>query len=384
MIATAHIPAPALWNMDAHHSTGHPSHGTLALTRSMDTDEDEQFDVDLTILDFLVYKAVGLVFEWRASEDPYHSDLPSALVSMTADWRTVLAHRHHGRRLDPKAAFRSRLLQFSLIFTHRMHHDETWTTEQSLLQLSEANKARGEYWQQRTRHPAALQQPFDQPKDFPLSDRALYQNRLRMATDLAMPLDQRRWVTDVAGTPSLHCILPLLIELTAARVNLDDDWLPTSEWYGLIGQMMLQAVIEEYLRNGAYGPETFNTIFAFGCPGVDRWAEEPDVVTAMRRLFCDENNLRQEHKEWSDIRQRYINELLPQSGASRSFFHAFQRAQHQHPYSMFEDRMLSFLQSLHKGLVKPDLAQVEEGRINIDGNELTDVESRDMIRRMGL
>lgn len=46
--------------------------------------------------------------------------------------------------------------------------------------------------------------------------------------------------------------------------------------------------------------------------------------------------------------------------------------------------MLSFLKYLHTGLVKPDLVQVEQGEINIDGNELPESESRDMIRRIGL
>jgi hypothetical protein len=47
-------------------------------------------------------------------------------------------------------------------------------------------------------------------------------------------------------------------------------------------------------------------------------------------------------------------------------------------------RVLSYLEYLHDGLVKPDLAQVEEGRINIHGTELSKADSRDMIRRMGL
>jgi hypothetical protein len=64
-------------------SHGAPREGFYNLTRQMETDEDEQFDVDLTILDFLVYKATGLVFEWRASADPFQSDLPNALVTMT-------------------------------------------------------------------------------------------------------------------------------------------------------------------------------------------------------------------------------------------------------------------------------------------------------------
>tara|TARA_R110002003_G_scaffold702_4_gene21109 strand:- start:4435 stop:5427 length:993 start_codon:yes stop_codon:yes gene_type:complete len=306
-------------------SNGEPLEGLHVLTRRMEHEEEEQFDVDLTILDFLVYKASDLVFEWRSSADPFHSDLPSALVTMTGgmsqlksnlqlsaddmpEWRTFLSHRHHGRRLTRPAAFRSRLLQFLLIFTHRLQHDETWTNEDSLNELRDQNKSRGEYWQQRTDHLPALQRPFDPQRELPLSDGALFENRNNLASALSMPQDQRRWVTDVAGTPSLHCLLPLFIELTAARVNLDDSWMPTSEWLDLAGQFMMQAAIEDYLRNGAYGAETFNTIFAFGCPG-PRWAEEGADVTAMRRLFCDESNPREEIREWSSIKQRYINEV---------------------------------------------------------------------------
>ncbi|KAF1839571.1 hypothetical protein BDW02DRAFT_584829 [Decorospora gaudefroyi] len=370
---------------NAYDSHGQPREGYLNLTRRMENEEGDQFDVDLTILDFLVYKAIGLVFEWRSSSDPYHSDLPNALVNMTADWRTFLGHKHQGRRLCPKAAFRSRLLQFALIFTHRLHHGETWTTEHSLNHLREQNKMRAEYWQQRTHHPPALQQhAFDQQKHFPLSDGALYENRNLLASTLNMPMDQRRWVTDVAGTPSLHCLLPLFMELTAARVALDDDWLPTSDWYDLAGEFMLQAVIGEYLRNGAYGPSPFNTIFSYGCPGVERWAEEPADVTAMRRLFCCEANPRNEHHDWTRIKREYIAALLPPGGRDEGSLRALQRAEARYPYAAFEERLLCFLSSLHHGLVKPDLAQVEEGRINIDGTELSEAESRAMIQRMCL
>ena len=68
----------------AHDLNGQPREGYLNLTRRMENEDEDQFDVDLTILDFLVFKAIGLVFEWRSSSDPYHSDLPNALVNMTA------------------------------------------------------------------------------------------------------------------------------------------------------------------------------------------------------------------------------------------------------------------------------------------------------------
>lgn len=200
---------------------------------------------------------------------------------------------------------------------------------------------------------------------------------------MRMPADQRRWVTDVAGTPSLHCLLPIFIDLTAARVNLDNDWTPTSEWFDLAAQFMLQAVIGEYLRNGAYGDEIFNTIFSFGCPGVERWAEEPVDVPAMRILFADPANPRQENREWTLIKRRYIDQLLPKD-RSQSSLQAIQAAQQRYPYAAFEDKLLAFLKFFHEGLVKPDLAQVEEGRINIDGSELSEAESRAMIQRMRL
>jgi hypothetical protein len=59
-------------------------------------------------------------------------------------------------------------------------------------------------------------------------------------------------------------------------------------------------------------------------------------------------------------------------------------AQHRHSYASFEDQVLDFLRDLHKNLVKPDLVQVEEGRIVIHGNELPEADSREMIRRIGL
>jgi hypothetical protein len=234
--------------------------------------------------------------------------LTSTHLLTSTDWRSFLSHKHHGRRLSRPAAFRSRLLQFLLIFTHRLQHNETWTNEESLSELRDQNKSRGDYWRQRTDNAPALQQPFDPEKEFPLSDGALFENRNDLASELNMPRDQRRWVTDVAGTPSLYCLLPLFIELTAGRVHLDDDWMPTTEWLELAAEFMMQAAIEEYLRNGAYGEETINTIFAFGCPG-PRWAEEGADVTAMRVLFCDELNPRQEKSEWTDIKRRHISEV---------------------------------------------------------------------------
>lgn len=68
----------------AYDSNGQVCEGFFNLTRRMENEEEDQFDVDLTILDFLVFKATTAVFEWQARADKYESDLPNALITMTA------------------------------------------------------------------------------------------------------------------------------------------------------------------------------------------------------------------------------------------------------------------------------------------------------------
>lgn len=65
-------------------SNGQPGEGFFNLTRRMENEEEDQLDVDLTIFDFLLYRATAVVFEWYAKPDKYASDLPNALITMTA------------------------------------------------------------------------------------------------------------------------------------------------------------------------------------------------------------------------------------------------------------------------------------------------------------
>lgn len=60
----------------------------------------------------------------------------------------------------------------------------------------------------------------------------------------------------------------------------------------------------------------------------------------------------------------------------------FEGLERLNPYGKFESSLVSFMWHLHESAIKPDLVQVEENRINIDGNALSEVESREMIKRM--
>ncbi|KAF3004941.1 hypothetical protein E8E13_007446 [Curvularia kusanoi] len=221
-------------------SNGQPREGFLNLTQRMENETEDQLDVDITVLDFLLHKAISAAFEWQARPDKYDSDLPNALITMTA-------------------------------------------------------------------------------------------------------------------------------------VCLREEWQPTSEWYDLAGQFMLQAVIDQYVITGCCHDETRTAIFAFGSPGAVSNDEKPDIA-AIRTLFCKDESPSEEHASWAAIRRRYVkesNELCDFEGIVRK-----------HPYVTFEKNLLSFLQHLHDSVDKPDLMQVEEGRLNIDGNELSRAESREIIDRM--
>lgn len=93
MLAMAHRPDAGMRDLEQELAEsirrrqteeGDPMEGLFTLTRRMDTEEDDQFDVDCTILDFMAYKATEAVFEWRSSSNPHQTDLSSALVTMTA------------------------------------------------------------------------------------------------------------------------------------------------------------------------------------------------------------------------------------------------------------------------------------------------------------
>ncbi|KAJ4984909.1 hypothetical protein SVAN01_09603 [Stagonosporopsis vannaccii] len=350
---------------------GQPREGFFNLTRCMESEDEDQLDVDLTIFDFLLYRATAAVFEWYARPDKYESDLPNALITMTAEWRSFLSQKHKGRSLGGVTAFRSRLLQFVLLFTHRYHPTQTWSSEESLRRLKAQNTARGVLW-------SNLYSNRDEhmESDRILNERSIRAVRQHRAADLSLPSSSFDMdCFNDPDRPALDDLLPIFMELTAARTCLDNEWQPTSDWFDLAGQFMLQAVIDQYMINGCCQTERLAAIFAFGNPGAERNGEATDII-ALRRLFCKDGSWSEELPEWTALRHQYIKE----SNAIRDF----EKIDRRHPYAKFEGSLLSFLQHLHDSAIKPDLVQVEERRININGNELSDVDSREMIKRMRL
>lgn len=219
------------------------------------------------------------------------------------EWRSFLSQKHKGRGLGAVTAFRSRLLQFTLLLTHRYHPTQTWTSEESLQRIDAQNNARASLWSSlhgsKKEHSNA---------DRALNDESIKAIRRRRASNKnpSSAFDLIRF--NSLDRPALDQLLPMFVELTSARTCLGDEWQPTSDWFELAGQFMLQAVIDQYIINGHCQTERLVAIFAFGSPGAERSEEAPDTA-AMRRLFCKEGSRSEELPEWTTVRHRYIKEV---------------------------------------------------------------------------
>lgn len=123
-----------------------------------------------------------------------------------------------------------------------------------------------------------------------------------------MPLSTRAWIVSNKDRPTLYTLLPLFMDLTASRCKLADEWTPSSDWFDLAGQYILQAVVEEYVLYGTKG-EIFNDVFAFGGSGARIEDEnEEDDGKGVQKLFRTDNG-REEKKDWTRVKQRYMNEV---------------------------------------------------------------------------
>ena len=377
--------------------------GRLHLTHKMDDLEDQK-DVDLAIFDFITYKALDAVFEWRARPNHHESDLPDVLVEMTngmqpfaiqshvadvpSDWLEFLKHKHgqhlHGQDHSAQQTnFRARLLQFCSIFAHRLDPGSTFTTDQSLSTIRADQETRYSCCRNSSVPPAIIP-PFNLDLEFPLQVEDLIDNHHQLAAVLGVPSDKHARTEDVDRLPSLSDLLPLFMQLTASRVRLG-DWLLDEDWYNLAAEWMLQAVIEQYLCCGAAGNDTFNTIFAYGCPGEgSQDASEPDWIRNMHILFCNGQHPHSHNRNWPAIRREYINELLPDGTHNMSLVNAFQNASGRYPISLFEDKVMAYLAALHSSVDKPDLVQAEQREITINGKRLSKAEADDMLERIGL
>lgn len=204
-------------------------------------------------------------------------------------------------------AFRSRLLQFVLLLTHRYHPTQIWTNKESLQRLRAENRSRSNAWYQRNERYDA---PVCDSLSYSAREKDTRHQREQRADELNMPVAARAWIVSPKDRPTLYTLLPLFMDLTASRCTLADEWTPSSDWFDLAGQYILQVVVEEYLLYGTKG-EAFNDVFAFGGSGVGiKDEDQGGNGNGVQKLFHTEDG-GEEKKEWTRAKQKYMNEVGP-------------------------------------------------------------------------
>ncbi|OCK74748.1 hypothetical protein K432DRAFT_409601 [Lepidopterella palustris CBS 459.81] len=359
--------------------------GLSSLTRSMD--ESNQLDVDLAILDYLLYKTTDSVLQARLSELDGRRPLeewekPEVKVQMTNAWLGFFECHHGADALPLNMTFRAHLLQFAILYASRLNRFNNFTSLGSLARIRENNKLRGDYWG-RTPHSPTLKTPFDPTHEFPLQPSTLHAKKLKLRAALCVPdPDPECWAAHYYGSPacpSLYDLLYLLMQLTASRVDAG-NWYPTTRWQTLAGEWMLQAVLESYLCHGASGESLINDIFGWGSPPREEKNGDNESARMLRTLFFAQEEAGKEIPGWKKVRRQFIDDLLPEDGSSSSFVESMEAASALHDIVGFERNVLVFLGAMNKSFDKPDLVQVDERRIE----GVSEEESREMLAKMGI
>ncbi|KAF2813699.1 uncharacterized protein BDZ99DRAFT_436124 [Mytilinidion resinicola] len=367
-----------------------PFNGFFNHDRSLDP--SDQLDIDLMILDFLAFKTIESVLiaeQARIGGTRIEAwDMPEDKIEMTNHWIMWVAKTHGADAVPTEMASRLKLLEFVLLFTRRLDPEANLTTAASLEKTRKKNKGLAAFMSSRDSFTSELLLPisFDPHTDFPLSNHQLYDNRLRLAAELGVS-DPELWAKEYYGTsmcPSLYDLMTDFFCMTAAWAGV--YWTANNEWLELAGEWMLQAALEAYLIYGVSGEDLFRDIFSVGCPPLDATRDGledeavREAVDAMQTLFCEPENLQQELADWTEVRESYLLALTPDDSPSIISEQTMESARSKFGIKGFHANIYAFLMGLHLAMHKPDMVQVEEGRIE----GVSEEESRQMLENMGV
>lgn len=356
-------------------------------------DPELQLEVDLTILDYIAYKATETLLKNRRAQlkgEKIPNDPNGVKIEMVDTFLTYFNEKHNDPQLSVYLSFRLQLLQFVTLFVCRTDRESPPTTKESLSVLRAYNLRRGQHW--RSSHPWRLPQGFDAEHELPMPQKVLHQYRRAVYQQLNIKdSDPRAWVEDYYGSvncASLGDLLPLFLSLLAARVPFTGKWYLQMGLADVIGEWMMQAAVEQYLICGKSGTRALDAIYAVGydgCAGEELGAIADQFDENMKKttktLFADEESPGTEVPGWEMIRCLWMNELLPTPDDDHnSTATTLLEAVAEHPIKTFEFTLIAFMEEMQTHQPLPDLQQVEDGLIQ----GVPEGESREMLKKMGL
>ncbi|KAK1069250.1 hypothetical protein LTR12_001137 [Friedmanniomyces endolithicus] len=365
--------------------------GTHAAIETRCADESTLLEVDILILDYLSYQSISACF---ASRRPRANLSPAVSLahnlSMTDTFFALFKHRHLHYTLDAELRFRLLLLKLAALFTQRLTRNPSTPSPASLRRLRETNHARARDWLGTVKHHSLPFVPIDSttllhsPED-------LDRNRAQVLHSLDLPAEDEAYEDAYYGTAdsvALLDLLPLFVQVSAARNAMMDPSGLTGAWMRMAAEFMLQAVLEQYLVFGARGTEVIEEAFAWGLRAPDGQRMEVDgEVDEVNDMFTDAV-YETEVEGWADVKKAYLAELIPPADEAQArlskdanlvpssedgtnvtpdtfdFVSHLEKAAEKHPMAAFETKILGFLDALAQSIPEPVLVQLEKGQLD--------------------
>ncbi|KAH0543990.1 hypothetical protein FGG08_001757 [Glutinoglossum americanum] len=360
---------------------------------------ETQVEVDVMILDYLLYMAARQVIAGRkaqrsgvvaggsngAADAEYGGgdgdermvgDMPLMMV----DSFLPIFKANHPTHLVPESTHsRLLLLKFSTLFVHRLQRSPSTPPLPSLQHLRARNHARATTWL--SHHPPSQSATSifnDLSNGLPIPPQSLHQNRRHVLSHNCPP-NTVLTTPDFYGTPaclSLRDTLPAFMELSAYITSTYKSGRVNETWEKMAAEYMLQAALEAYLVYGESGDAALRECFAWGFDAEAMDGDAGEGGFLVNTMFWDEDQSIME--KWARIRNEHMQALAPPPQTHLQAH--LETVATRFPLFRFEGRLLDFLWALTRHETAPVLAQLETGCLDGFSREETEA----LTRRVGI
>ena len=213
----------------------------------------------------------------------------------------IIFHANHpGSPLSSAVQFRTRLLQFAVLFTRRSTPRTTSNRPlPALLELRTRNRASSQAYLAHRADALDIDTGLLSSR-LPIPDAATDANRRHALASSSLCKPPNLYGTSTSV--SLLDTLPAFMALSAVQNAMQESDI-TALWMHLAARYMAQAVLEQYSIYGAKESDTLLYAFAWGFDA-DSTAEEGSDDWEVNVMFSGEEG---EVPEWAGIRNHYIN-----------------------------------------------------------------------------
>jgi len=305
---------------------------------------ETQLDVDLLILDYLLYMGTRTLLQEQVilREEGIQENLSQQPMRMIDSFIPVFKCNHPATRVPDDVNFRLRLIKFTTLYSKRNVPCEVSPPPAAELErLRRKNQKRAEEF-------------YDSSSDSSFTE-SLFQQRMGNISPQKSSRSQSQ-----EESISLADLVPMFIGLSASRANLfPDDKVSAHEgWMDLAGEFMLQAALEQCLEYSDCSGSKLREIFSWG------WRPNPaqswEDEEAVNEMFCDEDE-EEEVESWTCIKANYVDLLKPKTHVDLA--KQLRALTRKFPIDRFEERILRFLEAMQLSLDSPLLAQLESGTV---------------------